>query len=422
MKVKHKPRGTLLAALDIGSHKIACLIGRVIDDEGGIEVLGVGYQASRGVKAGAVIDIEAADNAIRQTVHTAENMAAEAMKGYPLREVIVNVPGIQTKSHRISINIQIAGQVVTDNDVKRALVKAQEQIITNDSELLHTIPVNCKIDGNDGIRDPSGMTGHEMDVDVHLMTGELGPLQNMANCVERSHLDIASLCSSPYAAGLASLVEDEMDLGCTVIDMGAGVTSFAVFQGAEMVFSDSIPLGGWHVTNDIARGLTCSNNDAERLKTLYGSAMVTSSDENELIDVPQLGETDSHEQNLVPRSLLIGIIQPRLEEILEMIREKLENNVQGVSAGRRVVLTGGASQLPGLRDLAQMILDKQVRLGRPIRLSGLPDAVSGAAFSTTAGLLTYLTSHSHEMPAEIMATVDSGSLLEKFKYWWKENW
>ncbi len=422
MKPKYKPRGTLLAALDIGSHKIACMIGRVADDDGAVEVLGVGYQASRGIKTGAVIDIEAADNTIRQTVHTAESMAAEAMNGYPLREVIVNVPGNQTKSHIVPIDVQINGQVVTDHDVRRALAKAQEKIIVDGVELLHTIPVKCAIDGNEGIRDPSGMTGEELLVDVHVITGEFGPLQNMASCVERSHLDIASLCSGAYASGLASLVEDEMDLGCTVIEMGGGITSFAIFQGGSMIYSDSIPIGGWHVTNDIARGLTCSNADAERLKTLYGSAMVTGSDENELIDVPQLGELDSAEPNHVPRSLLIGIIQPRLEEILEMVRDKLENSGSDAAASRRVVLTGGASQLPGMRDLAQMVLDKQVRLGRPIRLNGLPDAVSGAAFSTTAGLLTYLTSHSHEMPAEIMAQADSGSFFEKFKYWWKENW
>ena len=422
MKQKIVPKGTMLAALDIGSHKNACFIGRVIDDQGGVEVLGVGHQASQGIKSGTVIDIDSADHAIRQTVHAAENMAAPIMKGFPLREVIVNVPGSQTQSHNVQITVGIDGQVVTDNDIARALVKAQEQVIAPSTELIHTMPVNCRIDGHEGIRDPQGMMGQDMEVDVHMVQGDVGPLQNMANCVERSHLDIGALCGSAYAAGLACLVEDEMDLGCTVIDMGAGVTSFAVFQGGSMIYSGSIPLGGWHVTNDIARGLTCPNNDAERLKTLYGSAMVTSSDESELIDVPQLGEEDSHTPNHVPRSLLIGIIQPRLEEILEMVRTKLDESGHGKVVGRRMVLTGGASQLPGLRDLAQMILDKQVRLGRPIRLSGLPDAVSGSAFSTVAGLLTYAASHQHEMPAEIMASVDKGSALNRFKIWWRENW
>ncbi len=422
MKHKIKPRGSVIAALDIGKHKIACFIAQVIDDEGGLEVVGVGYQAAQGIKNGIVVDIDAADKAIRQTVHTAEVMAAEVMKGYPLRDVIINVPGSQAKSHNLSAEIQISGQVVTEQDIRRALARAQDQVLSDNLELVHTIPVLCSIDGNTGIIDPRGMTGDKLGVDIHIVTGDLSALQNMATCIDRSHLDIIALASSPYAAGLASLVEDEMDLGCTVIDMGAGMTSFAVFQSGQMIFSDSIPVGGWHVTNDIAHGLTCSNADAERLKTLYGSAIVSSSDDAELIDVTRLGESGSDAIQSVQRSLLIGIIQPRLEEILELIKSKLDKSGLGTSLGRRVVLTGGASQLPGLRDLTQQILDKQVRLGRPIRLNGLPDAVSGPAFSTTAGLLNYVVSRSHEMPAEIMASVDSGSLWDRFKYWWKENW
>jgi cell division protein FtsA len=422
MKQKVQPRGSVIAALDIGSHKIACFIAQVVDDEGSLEVVGVGYQASQGVKNGVVVDIDAADKAIRHTVHAAENMAAEVMKGYPLRDVIINVPGSQSKSHNLSVEIQISGQEITGQDIRRALARAQDQVLSNDRELIHTIPVNCSIDGNDGILDPRGMTGDKLEVSIHIVTGDLSALQNMATCIDRSHLDIVSLASSPYAAGLASLVEDEMDLGCTVIDMGAGMTSFAVFQSGQMIYSGSVPVGGWHVTNDIACGLTCSYADAERLKTLYGSAIVSSSDDAEIIDVPRLGESGSDGEHSIQRSLLIGIIQPRLEEIFELVKAKLTESDLGPLIGRRVVLTGGASQLPALRDLAQQILDKQVRLGRPIRLSGLPDAVSGPAFSTTSGLLNYLASRSHEMPAEIMASVDSGSLWEKFKRWWKENW
>ncbi len=422
MKHKLKPKGSILAALDIGSHKIACFIGRIVDDEGAIEVLGVGYQGSKGIKGGAVIDIDYAENAIRSTVHAAENMAAEAMKGYPLREVIINVPGIYAHSDVVGVSVQISGHAITGNDVRRALAKAQDQVLSADYELIHTIPVGYRIDGQEGIRDPRGMVGQQLDVGIHMVKADLGPLQNMASCIERSHLDIVALGSSAYAAGLACLVEDEMDLGCTVIDMGAGVTSFAVFQGGVMIYSDAVPLGGAHVTNDIAKGLTCSNADAERLKTLYGSAMVTSGDENELIEVPQLGETDRHSPNHIPRSLLIGIIQPRLEEILEIVRARLKDSGLGSHIGRRVVLTGGASQMPGIRELSQSILDKQVRLGRPIRLNSLPDGVSGPAFATAAGLLTYVTERHEEMPAEIMATVEPGSVWERVKFWWKENW
>jgi cell division protein FtsA len=181
-------------------------------------------------------------------------------------------------------------------------------------------------------------------------------------------------------------------------------------------------MGGKHVTSDIAKGLTTSISDAERLKVLYGGAIASNMDQNELIDVPRLGENERHEPNHVPRSLLVGIIQPRLEEIFEMVRARLNDNGLAATLGRRVVLTGGASQMAGLRDLGQHVLDKQVRLGRPIRLSGLPDAVSGPAFATTAGLLTYMSEHADEMPAEIMAQVEPGSLLERVQFWLRQNW
>lgn len=415
-------KGTLLAALDVGSSKVACFIGRIVDDVGTFEILGVGHHASVGVKNGTITDLDSAESCIRQTVHAAENMAAEVMKGYPLREVIVNLPGVHAVSHGHTADVQVAGHEITDNDIRRALAKAQEQVVSEEYELIHTIPAGYRIDGHEGIREPRGMYGQNMSVDIHMVTGDMGALRNMATCIERSHLDITALCVSAYAAGLAVLVEDEMDLGCTVIDIGGGVTSFAVFQGGGMVYSDAVPVGGRHITNDIAKGLTTSLHDAERLKALYGSAMAAGTDENELIDVPRLGEDEYSEPNHVPRSLLVGIIQPRVEEILDMVRSRLNDSGLGATLGRRVVLTGGSSQIPGLKDLGQHVLDKQVRLGRPIRLSGLPDAVSGPAFATTAGLLTYISEHSGEMPAEIMAQVEPGSLWNRVKYWLHENW
>lgn len=421
-KHKPKPKGSLLAALDIGSSKIACFIGRVVDDNGGFEILGVGHHASKGIKNGTISDMDAAESVIRQTVHAAENMAAEVMRGYPLREVVVNLPGVHAASHGHTADVQVSGHEITENDIRSALAGAQEQVLSDEYELVHTIPVGYRVDGSDGIAEPRGMFGQHMSVDIHMVTGDMGALKNMASAIERSHLDITALCSGAYAAGLACLVEDEMDLGCTVIDIGGGVTSFAVFQGGQMIYGDAIPVGGQHITNDIAKGLTTSLHDAERLKALYGSAMASSMDESELIDVPRLGEEEFQEPNHVPRSLLVGIIQPRIEEIFEMVRGKLNDSGLGPSIGRRVVLTGGSSQIPGLRDLCQHVLDKQVRLGRPIRLSGLPDAVSGPAFATTAGLLAYISEHADEMPAEIMTHLDTGNIIDRVRRWWRENW
>jgi len=421
-KQKFKPKGSLLAALDIGSSKVACFIGRVADDEGTFEVLGVGHHVSKGIKSGTIVDLDQAETVIRQTVHAAENMAASVMKGYPLREVVVNLPGVHATSYAHRAEIQIAGHEITDNDVRRALAKAQEQVLSEEAELVHTIPMGYRIDGHEGIREPRGMFGQTMGVDIHMVTGDNGALRNMATAIERSHLDIAALCVSAYAAGLSCLVEDEMDLGCTVIDIGGGVTSFAVFHGRMMIYADAIPIGGQHITSDIAKCLSTPILDAERLKALYGSAMASHLDESELIDVPRVGEVEHHEPNHVPRSLLVGIIQPRVEEIFEMVRARLHDSGLGPALGRRVVLTGGSSQIAGLRELAQHVLDKQVRLGRPIRLTGLPDAVSGPAFATTAGLLTYISERGDEMPAQIMSQVEAGSLWDRVKYWMKENW
>lgn len=422
MKNNKLIKGSLIAALDIGSSKVACFIVQVIDDEGTFDVIGVGHHASKGIKNGTITDLSAAEAAIRQTVHAAENMAADVMKGYPLREVVVNLPGVHAVSHGYTADVNVSGHKITENDIRHALGNAQNEVLSEEYELVHTIPVGYRIDGHEGIREPRGMHGQNMSVDMHLVTGDIAALQNINSSIMRSHLDISAFCLSAYAAGLSTLVEDEMDLGCTVIDMGGGVTSFAVFNGGHLIYADAIPIGGQHVTNDIAAGLTTSISDAERLKALYGGAMASFADENELIDVPRLGEDDEHDIQQVPRSLLVGIIQPRVEEIFELVRSRLKDSGLGTTLGRRVVLTGGGSQIPGLRDLAQHVLDKQVRLGKPIHMNGVPEAVTGPAFATTAGLLTYVSERSHEMPAELMRYATTGSLWEKTKTWLHQNW
>lgn len=421
-KTKLKTKGVLLAALDIGSSKVSCFIGRKPEAGQGFEVLGVGHHVSKGIKNGTIIDMAAAEAVIRQTVHAAENMAADVLKGYPLREVIVNISAIHTQSHAQRAEITVAGHEITDNDIMRALGKAQESVIAPDGEIIHTIPVSYTIDGHEGIHEPRGMHGDDMGVNIHIVTGKAGALRNIAASIERSHLDITALCSSPYAAGLSALVADEMDLGCTVIDMGGGVTSIAVFQGGHVIFTDAVPIGGQHVTNDIAKGLVTSLNDAERIKVLYGSAIGGAMDEDELIDVPRLGEETDRTPNHIQRSTLIGIIQPRVEEIFEMVRASLRDSGLEHTIGRRVVLTGGASQLHGIKDLAAHVLDKKIRIGHPIGVSGLPDAVSGPAFATTAGLLTYAAERTNEMPAVIKTQAEPENLLARAKYWLKENW
>ena len=378
-----KPNRGLYAALDVGSNKVCCFIARV-DPDSGIRVTGVGHQMAKGVRAGTVVDIDAVETAIGNAVQTAEQMSGETLAG-----VIVNVSCGNPTSRMVGVEVALAGHAIADGDVRRVLARTAPVLEPAESELVHMIPVGFAIDGCRGIHDPRGMYGERLGVDMHVVTASPGAIRNLSGCVARCHLEVDAYVVSAYAAGLACLVEDEMDLGVAVIDMGGGTTSIAVFYGGEIVFTDSVPVGGGHVTSDIARGLNTPLAQAERIKTLYGSARFSAADEHATIDVPLIGDDDHIQPNHVPKSLLVGIIQPRLEETLEMVRGRLEASGYDKIAGRRLVLTGGASQLQGMSELATLVLDKQVRLGRPLRVGGMAEATAGPAFSTCAGLLVY---------------------------------
>jgi cell division protein FtsA len=377
---------------------------------------------ARGIKGGTITDLDAMEAVIRQSVHMAENMALKIMKGYPLREIIVAVPGVHAVSHAKRVEIDISGHEVIDQDIRNALAHAQEEMRQPASELIHTIGVNVAIDGHEGIREPRGMLGHRLDLDIHLVTGDQAALRNLAQGVGRSHLDVSAFCLSSYAAGLAVLVDDERDLGSIVIDMGAGLTSFAVFQNGAMIFADAVPVGGNHVTSDIANGLSTSLEDAERIKCMYGSALAAATDLTDLIDVPRVGESERRAPNHVSRSVLVGIIQPRLEEIFDLIRSRLADSGIEHIHSRRIVLTGGASQMVGMRDLVTHMMGASARLGRPIRVSGLPEMASGPAFSAVCGLLTYRAERASEIPAGIQLDATPRDLWGRIKHWLKENW
>ncbi len=371
-----------IAALDIGTTKVCCFVA--VEEAGGLRIKGIGHQVARGMRAGAITNMERAEESIRSAVDAAERMAGET-----IREVYLSVTAGQPASQTVDVEMSIAGQEIGEKDLIRTLKEAQSSYNPENRTVIHALPVGYKVDGNRGIRDPRGMYGDSFGVSMHMVSVQNNHVRNLTNCVERCHLSVAKLVSAPYASGLASLVEDEMDLGVTVIDMGGGATTFAVFYDGEMVYNEVIPVGGGHVSNDIARGLSTSLANAERMKTLYGSALASPSDEKEIIDVPLIGETEHEVANHVPRSMLVGIIKPRIEEILEIVRDRLAMSGFAKVAGRRAVLVGGASQLAGVQDLAGRILGKQMRMGKPIRVKSLAEAVEGPAFATAAGLLSF---------------------------------
>lgn len=407
-----RPRGSVVAAVDIGTSKICCFIARV--EAEGPRILGIGHQVSRGVRGGTIVNLEAAGESIRNAVHAAEQMAGETIE-----RVVINLSGGFPASRIVNAEIGIAGREVTDADMHEVLERGYQMRESDDSQVIHSIPVGFSIDGSRGIRDPRGMVGERLGVNMHLVTAATASVRNHSAVIGRAHLAVDALVASPYAAGLACLVEDEMALGVTVIDMGGGTTTIGVFFDGNMIFADTVPIGGSHVTNDIARGLSTPLAHAERLKALFGSAIAATRDEREMIAVPQIGEEEDGHVNHVPKSLLVSIVAPRVEETFEFVRNRLEVAGFDKVAGRRVVLTGGACQLHGVRELAAVILDKQVRIGRPLRIAGLAEATHGPAFSTTAGLLHFAVSERAETPRPRRAA--AGGVLGRVSQWLREN-
>ncbi|MBL8658362.1 MAG: cell division protein FtsA [Rhodospirillales bacterium] len=405
-----------IAALDIGTTKVSCLIARVVGE--GIVVVGVGHQASRGLRSGTFVDLDAAEAAVRATVEAAERMAREN-----IRQVIVNVSAGSPLSRLVAYEVAVGGHEIDDADLRRILEQAKiGQPDAQGREVVHAIPVGYSIDGCRGVRDPRGMFGQRLGVSLHLITAARGALRNLSACIDRCHLEIADKVVSSYAAALGCLVDDETTLGTTLIDMGGGTTSLAVFFDGELIHTDSIAIGGIHVTKDIARVLSTPLAQAERMKTLFGSCLPSLSDDRQVIEIPPMGEEGAGELSQVPRSLLVSVIRSRLEEVFEMLRARLEDAGLDKMSGRRVVLTGGASQIPGAPELASMILDKQVRIGRPRPMKGLPEAAYGPGFSTCAGLLRYAVNHPHQGDSTTYRPVDPpASRLSRLGQWLREN-
>jgi cell division protein FtsA len=388
------PRRTLVvAALDIGSSKVVCLIGRLRPHgpqqaltrrSHTIEVIGFGHTLARGTKAGTVVNLAQAEDAIRRAVDAAERMAS-----VEIESVVLSISSGRPASELFAAEIAIVGSAVSENDIARVLAAGSRHSLRDGRAILHSLPVGYSIDGVNGIRDPRGMLGTRFGVDMHVATTDVGAARNLMLAVERCHLEVEAMAASPYVAGLAVLADDEADLGAAVVDMGGGTTTIAAFQAGRLVHIDGFALGGHHVTMDLARGLNARIVDAERIKTLYGTVLSGGSDERDMITIPPLNEHEREQSQSVSRATLVGIIKPRVEEILEMVRDRLA--ACPIAADRRghVVLTGGASQLSGLPELGARLIGRPVRLGRPLGIAGAPEAAKGPAFAVAAGLLVY---------------------------------
>lgn len=407
----------ILAVLDIGDTKVVCFIA-VVDHNGALRITGIGHQVAKGMRGGVITDMNEVEASIVSAVHAAELMAGETIEN-----IMVNLSGTSLTSRNLSVELEVAGSSVTERDMVDLIQEGSRSVATDKQEIVHCIPVSYFLDDSRGIRDPRGLFGKKLGAELHIVLAPTALLKNLLHCINRCHLNVTKYIVSSYASGLACLEPDEMELGVTLIDMGGGVTSISVFLGGKLLYIDAVPMGGIHVTSDIAKGLSTSLHHAERIKTLQGSAIANNGDGQIMIDVPQLGEDETHEGHQVPRAMLGNIIRPRMEEIFEAVRSRLDAGLMEKVAGRRVVLTGGAAQLLGTRELAAQVLGKQVRIARPFEVAGLAEAVGGPAFSTAIGMLQFVDKKVTETDVldHVTEVTVGSSRMRRLMGWFKEN-
>jgi cell division protein FtsA len=375
--------------LDIGTSKIACLIAAVDTEPRAPgaaapppRVLGVGHQRSRGVKGGVITDLDEAEQAARLAIAQAERMA-----GVMLEEVRVSVACGRLKSHNFAATIEVESGVVTEDDLTRLLAGGQVFAERDRRTLIHMNQVALRLDGAPGARDPRGMAARTVAADLHAVTADEAPLRNLLLVVERCHLAASSLVPAPFASAIGVTSDEERRLGVTCVDIGAGTTTLAMFAEGRFLYADAAPMGGNHITFDIARALHTPLAEAERIKALYGTMVSAQSDELDLISYPLSGE-DEGVAHHTTKAKLGEVIRPRVQGLITHIRERIEACEMGAYAGRCIVLTGGASQLVGFGDFMAGQLGRPVRVACPQSVSGLPPVVSSPAFAAAAGLLS----------------------------------
>lgn len=374
---------SVLTLLDVGTSKVCCMMVRFSSD-GRPEVLGTGYAPAKGINAGAIVDLNEASEAIRAAFTDLEKQTERQ-----IGSVVVNISSTQLKSLHIQKEIEISdGRPITASDVKRLVDGVVASCLSEGDEVIHAFPLSYTVDKEPGVSDPRGLYGHKLGVHMHVIVLPESQSRNLVAALDRHHVSIDMKVATPYASALATLTDEEKEIGATVVDFGAGTTSVAVFMDGGLVHLDIVPQGGNIFSKDIARGLGCSFSVAERLKTLHGGVFESSRDGMDRLIVPVLGEESVNIQ--VPKSDLISIIVPRLDEILENVGKIFQKYPRFVISTRHIVLNGGGSMLLGIKEKVTNVFGAAVRTGKPDIIRGLPTQFEPYTFSTCIGLLKYV--------------------------------
>ncbi len=372
-------KSSIVVGLDIGTTKVCVVIGEMTEQ--GVEIIGVGSHASQGLRKGVVINIEATVSSVKRAVEEAGLMA-----GCEIHTVFTSISGGHIKAFNSHGIVAVKSKEVTQRDLDRVIDAARAVAIPMDRDVLHVLPQDYIIDEQDGIREPLGMSGVRLEAKVHIVTGAATSTQNIVKCCNRTGLNVAEIVLAPLAEAEAVLTDEERELGVALIDIGGGTTDVAVYHDGAVKHTGVIGIGGNHVTNDIAAGLRTPFNDAERIKQRFGYAKASMVDGDERVDVPGVAGKGP---NSVSRQILCEIIEPRLDEIYELVQKEIAKTGFEGSLASGLVVTGGSMLLPGAVEMAERCFGLPVRLGVPAHVGGLVDIVSNPTYATGVGLVLY---------------------------------
>ncbi len=369
----------IIVGLDIGTTKIACIVGEVTED--GVDIIGIGTAASKGLRRGYVVNIDSTVASIQQAVDEAENMA-----GCEITTVYAAISGAHVRGLNSHGIVAVKDKEVRDADIARVIEAAKAVAIPMDREVLHVLPQQYVVDDQDGIRDPLGMAGVRLEAKVHIVTTAVASAQNVIKCANRCNLQVADIVLESLASSQAVLEDDEKELGVALIDIGGGTCDVMVYADGAIVHTSVLPLGGGHITNDIATVLRTPLDSAEKIKRKYGCAWRGHVDDSEMMEVPSVG---GRGPRVIQRMSLVEVIEPRVEEIFEHVKKELMRTgyFDGLAAG--IVLTGGATAMDGVCEMAEQVLGLPTRRGQPTKIGGLVDVVRSPAYSTGVGLVMF---------------------------------
>jgi len=404
----------ILVGLDIGTSKIACVVAEAgIDNR--LDIIGIGTHPSHGLRKGVVVNIESTVESIRMAVEEAQLMA-----GVEIHSVLVGIAGSHIRGYNSHGVVATRSGEVTVEDVARVIDAARAMNIPADQKIVHILPQEYVIDGQDGIREPVGMSGVRLETKVHIVTCAVSAMQNLIKCCNRCGLDVNDMVLEQIASSESVLTQDEKDVGVALIDIGGGTSDIAIFTDGAIRHTAVIPIGGDHLTNDLVVGLHTSHKEADQLKRRYGACLVAAVGENEMIEVPSVAGRASRS---LQRQVMAQILEPRVEELFELIRNEVKRSGYRELLAGGVVLTGGSSLLPGMVELAEDVLEMHghVRLGKPQHVGGLADVVSSPIYATAVGLVQYGHRFSRPGGSRKQESPGIGKLMQRVRAWFGDT-